>query len=266
MLWFLIVLVLLLSDHDRSAGVVALVYLLVRLVRGVRAFRRGRGLGDEAFWNDAFRLLGRYSRTSGAEAGGAADALVSLLAAYGIPSSEIDRSLHAWREGREASAAEVAGASERLRRAAPRHGLGARLFAELALRQHARARGSAPVDAELEALLGALGLHPLELQTIHARILLEEEWRRMAEGFGRPGGTPPPPRAPSAEAYATLGVRPEASDEEVTLAYRRLLRRHHPDKLAASGASELALRMANERTQKIRAAYEEIRAARSRAV
>ena len=90
----------------------------------------------------------------------------------------------------------------------------------------------------------------------------------MAEGFRHAGGgaagPPPPSGPPIAEAYATLGVRPEASDEEVTLAYRRLLRRHHPDKLTASGASDLAVRMANERTQRIRAAYEQVRAARGR--
>jgi DnaJ like chaperone protein len=267
MLWFLIVLVLLLSDHVRSAGVVALVYLLVRFFRAAGSFRRNRSLGDESFWNDAFRLLGHLSRSSDAAVGRAAEALAEALGAYGVPAEEIERNLRAWHEGRHAASAEVETWTERWRRAAPRHGLGVRLFAELALRQHVLLHRTAPPSAELTNLLASLGLHPLELEALHTRVLLEEEWRRMNERMEQAqGGTRGPSSSESslAEAYATLGVRPEASDEEVTLAYRRLLRRHHPDKIAASGASDLAVRMANDRTQRIRAAYERIRAVRGR--
>lgn len=267
MLWFFVVLVLLLSDHDRLAGLVALVYLLARLFRTVRGLRRGRSLGDENFWRDAFRLLGHHARVSGAEASRAAGELAATLGAYGVSSAEIERRLADWREGREAGDARAAEWTRAWRRTAARHGLGLRLFAELALRQHVLLRGNRPLPPDLHALLTDLGIHPLELQAIYARVLLEEEWRRTMGGFQHgTGGRPPPPRSGSsalAEAYATLGVRPEASDEEVTLAYRRLLRRHHPDKLTAAGASEIAIRLANERTQKIRAAYEEIRSARA---
>jgi DnaJ like chaperone protein len=264
-LWFFLVLVLLLSDHDRAAGAVALAYLLVRLFHGFRALRRGRSLGDEGFWEDAFRLLGYHSRASGAEAGRAAETLAAVLGAYGVPADEIERNLAAWREGREAVASDAAAWTERLKRSASRHGLGARLFAELALRQHVLLRGTVPLGPELTALLEQLGLHPLELQALYTSVFLEEEWRRTAEGFRARGAGPEHGASggPSlAEAYATLGVRPDASDADVTLAYRRLLRRHHPDKLTASGASDLAVRMANERTQRIRAAYEQVRAAR----
>jgi DnaJ like chaperone protein len=36
-------------------------------------------------------------------------------------------------------------------------------------------------------------------------------------------------------AYTTLGLERKASDEEVKMAYRRLINRYHPDKLAAKG-------------------------------
>lgn len=67
-----------------------------------------------------------------------------------------------------------------------------------------------------------------------------------------------------ASAYATLGLSPEASNLEVKRAYRKLMSQNHPDKLAAKGLSVLEIREANEKTQKIRAAYESIIAARGR--
>lgn len=61
-----------------------------------------------------------------------------------------------------------------------------------------------------------------------------------------------------AAAYASLGVAPEASDEQLKVAYRRLMNRHHPDKLAARGESPALLEAAKEKTREVRAAYERI--------
>ena len=61
------------------------------------------------------------------------------------------------------------------------------------------------------------------------------------------------------DAYATLGVEPEASDAEVKKAYRRLMSRHHPDKLASRGMPESMRPVAEERTREIRRAYDAIK-------
>ena len=66
--------------------------------------------------------------------------------------------------------------------------------------------------------------------------------------------------APSVEqAYQLLGVK--ASDDEKTVkrAYRRLMSQHHPDKLVAKGLPEQMIKMATEKTQEIKAAYELIK-------
>jgi DnaJ like chaperone protein len=64
------------------------------------------------------------------------------------------------------------------------------------------------------------------------------------------------------ESYAILGVDATASDQEIRRAYRRLLSRHHPDKLAAEGAPDDKVRKANEKTHEIRKAWESVRKAR----
>lgn len=63
-------------------------------------------------------------------------------------------------------------------------------------------------------------------------------------------------------AYGLLGVARSASKQEVTHAYRRLISLNHPDKLIAKGSSEAMIKIANEKTQKIRKAYEQICAER----
>jgi DnaJ like chaperone protein len=71
-------------------------------------------------------------------------------------------------------------------------------------------------------------------------------------------------RAPSREdPYAVLQISPSASNEEIKRAYRRLMSQHHPDKLLAQGMTEETVRLANEKTQAIRKAYERIRRARN---
>ncbi len=65
------------------------------------------------------------------------------------------------------------------------------------------------------------------------------------------------------EAYVALGVDASASDAEVKKAYRRQMNQHHPDKLVAKGLPEEMIKLANEKTQEIKAAYETIKRARN---
>ena len=68
------------------------------------------------------------------------------------------------------------------------------------------------------------------------------------------------------DAYRTLGVAPGADFDEVKKAYRRLMNQHHPDKLVSKGLPEEMIEIATEKTQTIKAAYEQIKESRRRAV
>ncbi len=68
-----------------------------------------------------------------------------------------------------------------------------------------------------------------------------------------------------AAAYEALGVSRTASDEEIRSVYRRLMRQHHPDRLAAQGLPEEMKDEATRRTQDIQKAYQTVRNARRRA-
>jgi DnaJ like chaperone protein len=62
-----------------------------------------------------------------------------------------------------------------------------------------------------------------------------------------------------AAAYRTLEVDPDITNDELTKAYRRLMSRHHPDKLKANGLPDSMLEHAKQRTQAVREAYELLR-------
>ncbi len=64
------------------------------------------------------------------------------------------------------------------------------------------------------------------------------------------------------DAYEVLGITASASDAEVKKAYRRLMSQHHPDKLMSKGLPPEMLKMATQKTQQIKSAYEQIRKAR----
>ena len=59
-------------------------------------------------------------------------------------------------------------------------------------------------------------------------------------------------------AYAILDVSPLTNKQDVKRAYRRLMSKNHPDKLIAKGFPEEMIKIANEKTQAISKAYQQI--------
>ena len=62
-----------------------------------------------------------------------------------------------------------------------------------------------------------------------------------------------------AAAYRTLEVSEKASNSEIKKAYRKLLGKHHPDRLMAKGLPQDMIQLANDKTVAIKKAYEQIK-------
>jgi DnaJ like chaperone protein len=64
-------------------------------------------------------------------------------------------------------------------------------------------------------------------------------------------------------AYRVLGVDKTNSNDEIKTAYRRLMNKNHPDKLAGENPDAQQLATAQKKTREVRGAYEMLKARRS---
>ena len=85
---------------------------------------------------------------------------------------------------------------------------------------------------------------------------------RAQKGFKRsPAGDADAARVRGA--YESLGVSPEVSNDDIKKAYRRLMNKNHPDKIAGSNPEADVIAEAERRTREVRVAYEMLKARRS---
>ena len=106
--------------------------------------------------------------------------------------------------------------------------------------------------ALLEGICVRLHLPAGELDRLEAMMRAERHVR----------GSPAPDALSTDDAYALLGVEETCSDAELKRAYRRMMNRHHPDKLVAKGLPEEMMRIATEKTREIKAAYDHLKRVR----
>lgn len=101
-----------------------------------------------------------------------------------------------------------------------------------------------------------------ELEIGRVELAQLEAMIRAQKGFKRsPEGNADARRVQNA--YAALGVSPNASNDEVKTAYRRLMNKNHPDKISGSNPGADVMAEAQRRTREVRSAYEMLKARRS---
>ena len=123
------------------------------------------------------------------------------------------------------------------------------------------------VEIQFKAAWADGSVHPQERRILdHIGAFLGFSRAEMAQmegvataGMGR---RRPSPEEKLKGAYEVLGSPRSASDDEIRTNYRRLMRQHHPDRLAAQGLPEEMKEEATRRTQEIQKAYQTIREAR----
>ncbi|MGG5824020.1 TerB family tellurite resistance protein [Falsiroseomonas sp. HW251] len=97
------------------------------------------------------------------------------------------------------------------------------------------------------------------LQGIHLRFGLDAgAWERAKGGSGQQGSRVEEQRQTD-DAYAVLGLTKAATDDEVRLAWRKLMRENHPDTLAARGVPKDFVVRATKKVAEINAAWDRIK-------
>jgi len=95
----------------------------------------------------------------------------------------------------------------------------------------------------------------VELAQLEAMIRAQKSFRRSPAGDAD--------AARVRNAYRVLGLEASASNADIKKAYRRLMSRNHPDKIAGSKPAQDVVDEAERRTREVRGAYEMLKARRS---
>lgn len=112
----------------------------------------------------------------------------------------------------------------------------------------------------LARIAATFGIAIAQLEALVRRLQAEYEFEHYADTGASPDSRTGKGRI--AKAYEVLGVDPGADDASIKKAYRRLISKHHPDKLISQGVPEETLRMATEHSQRIQDAWETVREVR----
>lgn len=209
----------------------------------------------EGFVNALFQTMGHLAKADGRVTEDEIRAARAMMHRIGLRAPQIRQAIE-WFESGKGQSFSLVTAVRQLRRESARRVEMRRLFVRLLMevslskdRLHQRERSLFwTVCTELD--IGRVELAQLEAMT------------RAQRGFRRsPQGNADLQRVRSA--YLALGISESSTNAEIKQAYRRLMNKNHPDKLASRNPDAVAIAEAERKTREIRSAYEMLKARRS---
>lgn len=232
--------------------------------KGLDGFARGQApWGDQeriqtVFFTATFTVMGHIAKADGKVSRDEIAFAEAVMSQMSLPPEQRKLAIELFNEGKSADF-DLEEVIEQFRRECHRRNTLMRMFLEIQL-QAALADGKLDTAERqlLQRIFSQLGFPQQEFEHLLALVMAARnyasgDWER-ATGSQRVGVLK--------QAYGVLGVTESATDTEVKKAYRRLMSQHHPDKLVAKGLPEEMMKIATEKAQEIRAAYDLIKQAR----
>jgi DnaJ like chaperone protein len=214
-----------------------------------------------AFFTTTFAVMGAVAKADGRVSKAEIRMAEAVMAEMSLDEARRKAAINLFTQGK-ADDFDIDGVLEQFRRECHGRSTLIRMFVEIQL-QAAYADGvlDASEDRLLRHACRVLGVTEFDYRRLERMVRAQAGGAQG--GAGSSGGGARSSGAPTLrDAYAVLGVKPEADDAEVKRAYRRLLSQHHPDKLVSKGLPEEMMKVAAQKTHEIRQAYERIREAR----
>ncbi len=244
--------------------IVLIVLLLVayQFYRGFRHSMRKFQAEDESlgrlsgeFVHALFACMGHVAKSDGRVSEDEIRAARLIMHRLGLSPAEVRRAIHSFEDGKRAGFPLVQTVRE-VRRVSARGAAQRTLFLRLLLEVVLAKPGLRQRErALLWTICTELDIGRVELAQLEAMIRAQKGFKRSPEGSAD--------AARVRRAYETLGVSPEASNDEIKKAYRRIMNRTHPDKIAGDNPDASAIAEAERRTREVRGAYEMLKARRS---
>lgn len=223
-----------------------------------RSFQKqGAGIGrlPDDYIQALFQSMGHLAKVDGRVSEDEIRAARSVMHRLGLGPAQVRRAINWFDSGKQAGFPLVQ-TIRQLRRVGARRAdlrlLFVRLLLEVTLakdRLHSKER------ALIWTICTELDIGRVEFAQLEAMIRAQKGFRHS------PAGNIDAERVKSA--YQSLGVAESATNDEIKKAYRRLMNRIHPDKIASSNPNAAVAAEAERHTREVRAAYEMLKARRS---
>ena len=209
----------------------------------------------ESFVKVLFQTMGHLSKADGRVTEQEIRAARAQMHRLGLGPSEIKQAIE-WFDAGKQQYFSLIDALRRLRQESARRiearGLFVRLLMEVSLskdRLHQRERSL------YWTICTELDLSRVEFAQLEAMIRAQRSFRRSPQGSADVERV--------RRAYHALGIKESSSNAEIKRAYRRLMNKNHPDKLASRNPDAATVAEAERKTREIRSAYEMLKERRS---
>jgi DnaJ like chaperone protein len=220
-----------------------------------RAQGQGTFTLPEGFARALFQAMGHIAKSDGRVTDDEIRAARALMHRLNMGPAQIQSAIGWFREGKDAGFPLLA----RMRQLRAQHArqpelrsLFVRLLMEVSLSKNRLQQVERNI---LWSICKELDISRVELAQVEAMLRAQRGFRRSPQGDTD--------AARVSHAYGTLGVDKTATNAEVKKAYRRLMNKHHPDKIAASNPAAAVVDEAERQTREIRSAYELLKTRRS---
>jgi len=208
----------------------------------------------ERFFRTTFQVMGHVAKADGRVSEQEIEAARAVMSELRLQPAQVQVAIACFTEGKAAQFALNSALNTLYGACGGRPDL-MRAFVEIQMRSALMGNDlQSAARGVLQNIATRLGLGAMEFAHIEAVL------RMRRNAYGAPGGVGAMDRdAQLAQAYRVLECTAQNSNEELSLAYRRQLSRHHPDKLKANGLPDSMIEHAKQRTQQIIEAWELVR-------
>lgn len=212
---------------------------------------------QQAFFNATFLVMGYVSKADGRVSEAEIQMARNVMDRMGLNDTQRQRAIELFNQGKQPNF-NLDAALTQLIQACHRNKVLLRIFVETQM-QAAQADGhlSATQQQVLQRICQRLGFAPLNFSFFEDLFNFQ---RNYQQNYQHQQGYQPRQQTQLnlRDAYTVLGIKETATDAELKRAYRRLMSQHHPDKLVSKGLPEEMMKLATEKAQNIKAAYERI--------
>ncbi len=209
----------------------------------------------QAYLRALFETVGHLAKADGRVTEHEIRAARALMHRLGLGPLEIRKAINWFESGKEASYPLVSNLRSlrgQSARRADMRALFVRLLMEVALSKSSLQQAE---RAMIWTICKELEIGRVELAQLEAMLRAQRGFRKSTAGVADLKRVN--------DAYVALGVNSTSTNDEIKKAYRRLMNKNHPDKLASANPDAAVIAEAERRTREVKGAYDLLKARRS---